>query len=118
MQALLNKITMDNFGKITPQIAEEINRRKKAITLQVSLPRHGAQRRWAAGLVCAHLPVAAEPVPSRAWCPAPVLRRVCPLSVPPLVLTPFALQGFIDQIFDKALSETTFSELYSNLVAS
>ena len=35
MQALLNKITMDNFGKIAPQIAKEINRRKKAITLLV-----------------------------------------------------------------------------------
>ena len=28
------------------------------------------------------------------------------------------LRGFIDQIFDKALIETTFAELYAKLVAA
>lgn len=59
LKSMLNKITPQNFEKITSQIVDKINERKKAKTLQ----------------------------------------------------------GFIDQIFDKALIETTFSELYANLVA-
>jgi translation initiation factor 4G len=58
LKALLNKITPQNFEKISKQIIEEIQQRNKAVTLQ----------------------------------------------------------GFIDQIFDKALIETTFSELYAELV--
>lgn len=60
LKSMLNKITPQNFTKITAQIVVEIKEREKAKTLQ----------------------------------------------------------GFIDQIFDKALIETTFSELYANLVAS
>jgi translation initiation factor 4G len=59
LKSMLNKITPQNFEKITAQIIEKIDEGKKAITLR----------------------------------------------------------GFIDQIFDKALSETTFSELYASLVA-
>lgn len=60
LKSMLNKITPQNFEKITSQIIDKINERKKAKTLS----------------------------------------------------------GFIDQIFDKALSETTFSELYASLVAT
>lgn len=59
LKSMLNKITPQNFEKITAQIVDKINERKKAKTLR----------------------------------------------------------GFIDQIFDKALAETTFSELYASLVA-
>ena len=59
LKSMLNKVTPQNFEKISAQIIEKINERKKAVTLQ----------------------------------------------------------GLIDQIFDKALLETTFSELYANLVA-
>lgn len=59
LKSMLNKITPQNFPKITAQIIDKINERKKAITLQ----------------------------------------------------------GFIDQIFDKALTETTFAELYADLVS-
>ena len=60
LKSMLNKITPQNFEKITKQIIDKINERKKAKTLS----------------------------------------------------------GFIGQIFDKALTETTFSELYARLVAS
>lgn len=60
LKSTLNKITPQNFEKITAQIIDKINERKKAKTLS----------------------------------------------------------GFIDQIFDKALIETTFAELYAKLVAS
>lgn len=59
LKSMLNKITPENFSKITDQIVEKINERKKAKTLM----------------------------------------------------------GFIDQIFDKALRETTFAELYADLVS-
>ena len=59
LKALLNKITPDNFLKITEQIVAKINERKKAKTLM----------------------------------------------------------GFINQIFDKALAESTFAELYADLVS-
>lgn len=59
LKSMLNKITPQNFAKITAQIIDKINERKKAKTLQ----------------------------------------------------------GFIDQIFDKALTETTFAELYADLVS-
>lgn len=59
LKSMLNKITPENFNKITEQIIAKINERKKAKTLQ----------------------------------------------------------GFINQIFDKALKETTFAELYANLVS-
>jgi len=58
LKSMLNKITPQNFEKITAQIIDKINERKKAVTLQ----------------------------------------------------------GFIDQIFDKALTETNFAELYADLV--
>jgi len=60
LKSTLNKITPQNFEKITDQIIEKINERKKAKTLS----------------------------------------------------------GLIDQIFDKALIETTFAELYAKLVAN
>jgi hypothetical protein len=60
LKSLLNKITKDNFAKITGQIVDVINERKLAKTLS----------------------------------------------------------GFINQIFDKALTETHFAELYADLVAS
>jgi len=60
LKSTLNKITPQNFEKITAQIIEKIKEREKAKTLS----------------------------------------------------------GFIDQIFDKALTETTFAELYAKLVAS
>ena len=59
LKGLLNKITPDNFMKITDQIVAKINERKKAKTLM----------------------------------------------------------GFINQIFDKALAESTFAELYADLVS-
>lgn len=59
LKAHLNKITPDNFLKITEQIVAKINERKKAKTLM----------------------------------------------------------GFINQIFDKALAESTFAELYADLVS-
>jgi hypothetical protein len=59
LKSMLNKITPENFNKITEQIVDKINERKKAKTLQ----------------------------------------------------------GFINQIFDKALKETTFAELYADLVS-
>jgi translation initiation factor 4G len=45
--------------------------------------------------------------------------KVLPQMVEPIVSSGRAktLQGFINQIFDKALTETTFAELYAKLVA-
>ncbi|KAI3424276.1 hypothetical protein D9Q98_009630 [Chlorella vulgaris] len=60
LKSLLNKITKDNFAKITAQMIDVINERKLAQTLS----------------------------------------------------------GFINQIFDKALTETHFAELYADLVAA
>jgi hypothetical protein len=121
LKSLLNKITKDNFGKIVPQVRGE--------GWGSRLVGCGGNRgSWKCkclllGEAQPHSSCAIQPLPG---CPA-----FSSLITPPLALLSLqiaevinerklaiTLSGFINQIFDKALTETHFAELYADLVAA
>ena len=117
LKSLLNKITKDNFAKITGQVSSPAR-----VLAGRERPR-GRVRPAVAGWRCCRLCLA-----RRRW-PATRLPLAChrpPTHTPtPQIIDVInerklakTLSGFINQIFDKALTETHFAELYADLVAA